>query len=87
LLKLKEEINREAVHVAPYRLVEDHRRHAVKRGQVAVEDDALVADGMDGREVGIRHEVLRTQHRPDWTLAVTAPRRPEFNGLLESGPL
>jgi hypothetical protein len=39
----------------------------------------LTADGMEGREAGIRHEVLRTQHRPDWTLVVTAPRRPEFN--------
>ena len=31
----------------------------IERSQVAIEDDTLAADGVDGREFGIRHGVWR----------------------------
>ena len=32
----------------------------MERSQIAVGDDALAVDGMDGREYWVRHGVLRT---------------------------
>ena len=47
--KLKEEIGRESGRVTTYGLIEGFRRHSLGRRQVAIEDDALAADGVDGR--------------------------------------
>jgi hypothetical protein len=45
-IKLKGEILREAPGVSLDGLVEGDRRHAIESGEVAIEDDALAADGI-----------------------------------------
>jgi hypothetical protein len=55
MVKLKREILREAPRVSLDGLVEGDRRHTVEYSQIAIEYDALAANGVDGRESGIRH--------------------------------
>jgi hypothetical protein len=47
---LKNEIDWEPFRVSPDGLVKDLGRHAVKRGEVAIENDAPSADRVDRRE-------------------------------------
>jgi hypothetical protein len=62
--ELEAEILGETVGIAPNCLVEALRQNAVKRSQVAIEDDSLAADGMNGRQFGVRHGISRAQHSP-----------------------
>jgi len=57
--KLKAEIIGKTVGIPPNRLVEALGQNAVKRSQIAIEDDALAANGMNRRELGVGHGVLR----------------------------
>jgi hypothetical protein len=53
--KLKAEILRKTVGIAPNCFVEALGQNAIEHGEIAIEDDALAADGMDGREFEVGH--------------------------------